>query len=569
MSNSVRSYRRFQFRIGLIPALMAMLFVVAGCDQFWINSADDIASNIIRHRQKQTLGANSDANIAPEDGQIGSRGGMYSFTPSRIDSEVPDAFRRPAVGEDENDFVGTNGYGEGDPIPFRLPDALAYAFQYAWDFQTQKEDLYLAALALMTERQLWTPQFVAGIRGEYANFGQVRNFDHAMTAVSELSVSQRLPFGGEVAARVINVLMRDIGRHTTSGESGTAILEANIPLLKGAGRVAFESRYQAERNLVYAVRDFEGARRDLVVDVAGDFFDLLAIKTQIESALAAKESAEAELLRTQALVDTGRLVQIEADRFAVQVLDRSNDVNNAQVRYETALDRFKIRIGMPTRELIDVVDDGVDLFEPGVAEDEAVDTAMEYRLDLINTRDRIDDAKRAVVIAKNNFLPQFDISGQITMNTDSTRKNSLSYNSERTLWQGFMELEIPLDRREERNFFRASLIDLRRGERAYELARSNVILDVRSALRNLELAKQSMAIQERNITVNENRDEMAGDLLKRGRLSSSRDALEAQNAIQASRNQFAAAVADYRLAILTLQRNCGTLRVDDQGHWIR
>ncbi len=568
MKNSVRPFRRLP-RLGWVcPALMLSMWAGSGCDQFWINSADEIASNIIRHRQKQMLGANSDADIGLEDGRIGARGGMYSFTPSAIDSEVPEAFRTPPS-DDDAALSGSNGYSDAKIIPFRLPDALEYAFRYAWDFQTQKEDLYLSALALMTERQLWTPQFVAGIRGQYANYGQVRDFDHAMTAVSELSVSQRLPYGGEIAARVVNTLMRDIGRHTTSGESGTAILEANIPLLRGAGRVAYESRYQAERSLVYAVRDFEGARRDLVVDVAGDFFDLLAIKTRIESAIAAKESAEAELLRTQALVDTGRLVQIEADRFAVQVLDRSNDVNNARVLYETALDRFKIRIGMPTREPIDVVDDGVDLFEPDVDHEEAIETALLYRLDLINTRDRIDDAKRAVVIAKNNFLPQFDISGSVTMNTDPNQKNSLSYNTERTLWQGFVELEVPLDRREERNFFRASLIDLRRGERAYELSKSNVILDVRSALRNLELAKQSMAIQAKNIDVNENRDEMAGDLLKRGRLSSSRDALEAQNAIQASRNQYAAAVADYRLAILTLQRNCGTLRVDDQGHWIR
>ncbi|MCA9251495.1 MAG: TolC family protein [Phycisphaerales bacterium] len=567
MKKSITQLCRWRVRAVLCLLVLAVVLAGTGCDQFWINSADDIASKIIRHRQKQTLGTTSDSDIGAEDGRVGSRGDMYSFTPSRVDSKVPDSFRRPARNEIEDEAISTNGFG--DAIPFRLSDALEYAFHNAWDFQTQKEDLYLSALALMTERQLWTPQFVAGVRGEYANYGQVRDFDHAMTAVSELSVTQRLPYGGEVAARVVNVLMRDIGRHTTSGESGTAILEANIPLLRGAGKVAYESRFQAERNLVYAVRDFEAARRDLVVDVAGDFFDLLAIKTQIESAEAARESAMLEQDRTQAWVDTGRLVQIEAKRIDVQVLDRSNDVNNARVRYETALDRFKIRIGMPTQEHIDVVDEELDLFEPDVTEHQAVETAIAYRLDLINTMDRIDDAKRGVVIAKNNFLPQFDISGSITTNTDPNKKNSLSYNTERTLWQGMVELEVPLDRREERNVFRAALIDLRRGERAYELAKSNVILDVRSAIRNLQLAKQSMAIQEENIEVNEERAAQANELLKRGRLSSSRDTIEAQNAIQASKNQYAAAVADYRLAILTLQRSCGTLRVDDQGHWTR
>ncbi|MEZ6083381.1 MAG: hypothetical protein R3E58_05385 [Phycisphaerae bacterium] len=168
------------------------------------------------------------------------------------------------------------------PYRFDCRMRLEYAFHNAWDFQTQKEDLYLSALALMTERQLWTPQFVAGVRGEYANYGQVRDFDHAMTAVSELSVTQRLPYGGEVAARVVNVLMRDIGRHTTSGESGTAILEANIPLLPVQAKSLMNRVFKL--NGIWFMRcDFEAARRDLVVDVAGDFFDLLAIKTQIES----------------------------------------------------------------------------------------------------------------------------------------------------------------------------------------------------------------------------------------------------------------------------------------------
>ena len=192
MKKSITQLCRGQARAVCCMAVSALMFTGVGCDQFWVNSADEIASKIIRHRQKQTLGTISDADIGAEDGRVRSRRDMYSFTPSGVDSEVPESFRRPVREEVEDDSINTNGYDEDDLIPFRLSDALEYAFQNAWDFQTQKEDLYLSALALMTERQLWTPQFVAGIRGEYANYGQVRSFDHAMTAVSELSVSQRL-----------------------------------------------------------------------------------------------------------------------------------------------------------------------------------------------------------------------------------------------------------------------------------------------------------------------------------------------------------------------------------------
>lgn len=598
-----------------LSALACCCFGVAGCQQFWIDSADTIANRIVQKRQKQTLGRTSNASLGPENGLRRTGSSAYEFVPHPIDSEVPDAFqsatrpRSPSGGPTE----GAPGHGTGDEAaadgassagqsaaaiapaaaddgtksggaaldiagqqestepedtrPFLLSDALAYAFRHARDFQSQKEDLYLAALSLMTERQLWTPQVVGEVRGDYANFGQVRDFDQAMTAVSELSATQRLPYGGQVAARVVNTLMRDLGRHVTSGESGTVILDANIPLLRGAGRVAYESRYQAERNVIFAVRDFERARRDLVVDVAGDFFGLLALRTRIKSAQIAMEAAEGDLERSQAMAEADMIVQVEADRARVQYLNRSNDYITARAAYQSALDRFKVRIGMPAVEAIDVVDEKLELYEPDVSQREAIETALHYRLDLLNTQDAIDDAQRQVVIARNNFLPQLDLSGSVTLSSDPDRKNSLSFNTERTLWQGSVNLELPIDRREERNVYRSALIDLRRAERAYDLAQDNVRLDVRDAFRQMEQARVSMEIQQENIRVNDFRRQQARELFERGRLQSINDLVDAENDFQNAQNQYAAALANYRLAILVFLRDTGTLRVTDAGSW--
>ncbi len=608
-------------RLLLLPAA-ALALLLASCTQFWIDSADERAYRIIRQRQQQTLGATSDVYIGAENGDIGATESMYDFTPHPIDSNVPAAFRPPAdveaadpperdvlpdadslgpLGADTNGLVGTNGMvgtngvvgsngvmgtngpavdyrAERDALldidttgrrAFTLAEALSYAFKYAWDFQTAKEDLYLQALALMTERQLWTPQLEGQIRAQYANYGQEGDFDQAMTAVSELSVAQRLPYGGDVSARIINTLMRDIGRHTTSGENGTAILEANIPLLKGAGRVAFESRYQAERELIYSVRAYERVRRQLVVAVAGDFFDLLATKTRIESARRALDTALYDLERAEAQAQLDMVLQVEADRSRVQVLSQQNALIAARVAYETALDRFKIRIGMPTTEPIDVVDTELDLVEPTVTEAEATETALHYRLDLINQFDFVDDARRGVRIAQNNFLPALDLSGSVALDTDPNQLNSMSYNTERALWQGFVTLELPIDRREERNFYRAALIDLRRAQRGYALARDNVRLDVRAALRNLELARRTMEIQYENMQVNARREELARYQFQYGELTSNRDVFEASNDLQAATNQYAQALAEYRLSVLSFLFDTGTLRVNDDGYWVR
>ncbi|MCP4589594.1 MAG: TolC family protein, partial [bacterium] len=440
---------------------------------------------------------------------------------------------------------------------------------HARDYQTAKEDLYLQALALTLERHLWTPQLTGSISSQYANYGQVRDFDHAMDAVSTLAAAQRLPLGGELTAQVINSWVRDIGRHTTVGETGQVVLAADIPLLRGAGRVAYESRYQAERELVYAVRDFERFRRAFLVQVAGVYFDLLSARARIESAKANQGSFREDMDRTAALAGKGWALVVDSDRARVSHLQAQNRVILEQGSYNDALDRFKILLGMPITTLMDVAgEENLDLPELAVAEGPAIDVALRYRLDLLNDLDAIDDARRGAMIAKNNMLPDLDFTGSVAVDTDPNRKNSTSYNTERSTWRAGLELEIPLDRVEERNAHRSSLISLRRSERLFDESADTVRLDVRQARRQLYTTRRTMEIQHESIAVNETRRELARSKFEEEGTVPYNDVVDAENDWREAVNDFADAQANYRLAILELLRDTGTLRVDDSGRWV-
>jgi len=546
-----------------------------------VADADREVYKAIERRQREALGETHDARIERERGSHRTNQ-MYEFVPHPVDPSVPEAFVRattsqPAAQPDEgwSDLSATQPAAAADTVAepppdvvFNLSDALAYAMKNGRDFQTAKEDLYLAALALTLERFLWTPRFAADIQSEFVNWGQENSFDRAMSAVSQVAVEQRLPTGGTVTARILNSLMRDLGRHITSGESGQAIIEANIPLLRGAGRVAYESRYQAERDLIYAARNFETFRRSYLVDIAGDFFNLLSLESQIESAIASEEAFKIDLERSQSLADAERILQIEADRARVQYLDAQNRVVAARVTYRNSLDAFKIRMGMPTETRLDVEDAELALTDPQVPEDEAIRTGLAYRLDLLNDLDAIDDARRGVLVAKNNLLPDFNFSGSVSMDTDPNRHNSLSYNTERAVWRGMLDVEIPLQRKEERNQYRSALITLHRAERQHEQAQDQVRLQVRQALRRLEQARFSIRIQERNISINDFRRQQARENFQLGRLPSNRDVIEAENELRDARDRLAQGISDYRQAILEFLRDTGTLRVDDDGQWV-
>lgn len=457
---------------------------------------------------------------------------------------------------------------------FKLSDALGYAAESARNLQDAKEDLYLAALDLTLERHLWTPQWVASLSGEFADYGQVRDFDRAMTLISDVAVSQRLPYGGEVTARIVNRLMRDLGEHITSGESGDLILSANIPLFRGAGRVAYESRYQAERELIYAVRLFERFRRTFLVDIAGDYFDLQQAKARVTNAHRSYLSRRDSWRRAEMIHKTRRARSVDdLPRARSSFRSAESALVSAKESYETALDRFKIRIGMEVDALLDVVDQGVDpesrsleALLPETDEKAAVQVALQYRLDLLTSADQVDDARRGVVIAKNRILPDLDVVGSVSMATNPNELNSMSYHTDRTTWRGLIELRMD-DRKAERTDYRASLVLLRRAERAHDQFTDTVRSDVRRGLRRVLQQRDIRQIQEMNVAENAFRHAAAKARFDLGE-STNQDVVDADEDLLRARNDLAAAVADYRLAILEFRRDTGSLRITPDGGWI-
>lgn len=605
--------------------IWATALLVSGCQHSIIQRTDRSVYRAIEDRQRTALGRTSDVHLGDETGEVGDRSRLYSFTPRPVPDELPEAFRfrtnpevpegshaeepsdpdngvaRPAPVTAEKNLetpppsdvditieadapppIAPTGDLELTPSIFRaedqeqvlvlgLRDVVVQALARARELQSAKEDLYLAALDLSLERHLWTPQWVASVQAEYANYGQVRDFDHAMSAVSNVAVTQRLPFGGEVTARIINSLMRDLGAQVTSGEPGNFILEANFPLFRGAGRVAYESRYQAERNLIYAVRDYEHFRRSFVVEVAAQYFALQQSKAAVSNSYKAYLSRRQDWEKADFIDRMGKSRTIfEAPRAKSSLRQAESSLVSAKEQYASGLDRFKIFIGMPVDSLLDVVDQdadedsrALDVLLPEVLETLSVEVALRYRLDLLNSADRVDDARRGVLVAKNRILPDLDASGSIVLDTDPNHLSSTSYNTERTTWRGMIELRMD-DRKTERNAYRASLINQRRSERELDLFEDTVRADVRRAVRRIAQQDELRRIQQLNVEENELRLNAARAQFDLGR-STNQDVVDAEDDLLAARNQLAAAIAGYRNAILVFRRDTATLRIQDDG----
>jgi hypothetical protein len=184
------------------------------------------------------------------------------------DRELADIIRRDGTftPEEEEAAVSRNER----TFLLKLEQAVELGLINSREYQTRREALYLAALPVTLERFAFAPQFFAIETYFRERFGAGtpegrvnRTRWNTTTGFTKLFSTGGLLLLGFANRTVIN-----IGSEPSTSVS-TVSLDLIQPLLRGAGRaVTLEPLTQAERNLLYAVRDFARFRQEFFVFVA-------------------------------------------------------------------------------------------------------------------------------------------------------------------------------------------------------------------------------------------------------------------------------------------------------------
>src|SRR5262249_43958974 len=140
-------------------------------------------------------------------------------------------------------------------------------------------------------------------------------------------------------------------------ESGVS-LDITQPLLRGSGYlVSHEALTQGERNVVYAVRDFELFRQDFSIDVARDFYDLVSRQASIKNVEQNWRESVFDANKSLALRQVDRIKDEDVFNARRQEIDAENRLIEARTDYKSALDDFKIKIGLATNQPVVVSDE--------------------------------------------------------------------------------------------------------------------------------------------------------------------------------------------------------------------
>jgi outer membrane protein TolC len=488
----------------------------------------------------------------------------YKPAPQQIeDMAIADRLRGYAA-HARGETADPDGEPAVEPMILTLEDAFRTSEQTGREFLSNQEDYILSAIRLLQERRLWGPRFFNDTTFGLSGSGDEGRFEHATNIINTLRATQRLPYGGDIEARWIVNATDQLRDRATGGyvQSSQLALSADIPLLRGAGNVARESRIQAERDLIYQARTFERSRRSLLVSIARDYFDLLEQQAVIRNQRLQIEGLQGLLESTAARVEAGRLSPFQEDLSRNQVLRAQATLAGQRERYILQRDRFKFRLGIPVEVPIEIQPLDLELPAPDSSQEDAAARALTYRLDLQNERDQLDDRRRAIRNARNALLPDLDVNGSVGIPTDNDDPTGgLAIDTNELDYSIGVTLGLPLDREIQRLALRSQIVNLERDIRNYNLFRDDLIVTARSSIRNIDLAKFQLRLAEQQVAINERR---LKDLELRD-TTNPQQVVDAELDLVQARNDVAQARTALRNNILGYLLQTGQLRVASDG----
>ena len=561
--------------IARIIALAPVVYLL-GCAGAGLQKLDREVADLLSRRHEATLGvrATRDPMPVPEPA-LNTEPGSQAYL-SVIPTLNPEPNELPVTKDVRgHEMAVTAGLpmmlDPGDEaIPFDLEKSLAHAIAHGREYRNEKDRLFQVALDVMVERHLFSPRLFSRTAIELSGTPEGGDHEHALAMVEEAGVTQKLPYGSELAATSLLTLVNRLRSTSGSGDPNTQstdlTLSATIPLLRGAGQIAREDLIQAERELLYATRRFERSRRQFLVQISTDYYDLLRQQAEIENTSSQYRNLQDLADRFKALAEAGRRARFEYEEAQQRALSARNRLLNTQERYATLLDAFKLRLGLTTTQPLRVVASEVTVPLPLLNMKSAVQTALQYRLDYQTSSDRVEDARRVVANANNQMLPDLDIASSARLSTDDNNgRGGLNFDAGAGNYSTGFSFGAPLDQRIERIQQRSAVIDAERAHRDYTLRRDQIALDVRRSVRQIEQSRFALDLENRRVELADK--QVLGVQLRSTVLDVDR-LIEAEEDRTDALNRRDTAVRDLRVSILNYLLDTGQMRVSAEGRWL-
>ncbi len=204
----------------------------------------------------------------------------------------------------------------------------------------------------------------------------------------------------------------------------------------------------------------------------------------------------------------------------------------------------------------------------------ALAIARENRLDWMNARARLVDAWRKVDYSANPLRPGLGL--LVAGNMGTFGNKSARFDARSGTLSGGLRFDSPLNRLEERNAYRAALVDYQRSRREFMLFEDRVSQSLRNTLRIAEISELNFELRRSAVQVAISQVDLArlrlGEPPRPGAqaqigATTARDLVSALNDLLEAQNDFLSLQVGYSVLRMVLDFELGTLRLDSDGLW--
>lgn len=586
--------------------------------------ADKIAQAIIQEKQKTLLGEDGEFQMERPSNILRRRllleqDLQYSGKASLGKDQLEPVSHWP---EDEH-FLSSDSLNEdspplkpGVPLKISLVEAIQIGAQNSSEYQTLKETIFKKALDLDLKKNDFGLTPGGSLESSYTLDKSSRNnnlpdnnilegFEHEGSLNLSKTLFNGITISTGLAIDLVKLLT--LGKFTSTGIVGD--LSVSIPLLRGSGRhIVSEPLIQAERDVIYAMYEFEQYKKTYAVQIAQSYLTVLRQQNQVENALENYQNLSLFARRTRMLANAGRATEIEVDRAVQEELKSRSRWITANTAFEKQLDTFKNLVGLPPDAILELESKELSFLNERILkylssdkeastslktdlqlasdlsmeqtsdqanggpleldENQAIRLGFDNRLDLRIKEGEVYDSQRQVVVKADALGAELTLFGKAELGSSRTLQSASADNARlstgRGIYTGLFNLDLPLERTAERNDYRISLIDLDKAIRDLQNTEDSIKLSIRDSLRRMSQAREGLSIQSNALRLAEKRVKSTEMFMEAGRAELT-DLLDAQEALLTARNDLTSALVDYRIAELEFQRDTGLLKINKDG----
>ncbi len=366
--------------------------------------------------------------------------------------------------------------------------------------------------------------------------------------IGELSVDSPPQAYRDAAAGIYSLLRRTIDEMVPMIDADRAKLRERLP-----SRLESTTSDEARRNLLKSVDRDQG------------LFD--GVKANLVAMDRAMRDLAATLGRDNLPEESRAGIQNDMSQLREDLLKQTQSLQGIQIGSRVELIRLnKVEITL----------------------EDAIGLAMENRLDLMNQRAVVMDARRRQEIAANRLESNFNVRIEGDVRTPAGESNPVDFRGSSSSFRAGIDIDAPIDNNAQRNDYRAAQINYQRARRAYMLLEDRVKQQIRNAWRQLDTLEQNLettrlalriAALQYDQAVDESADPRgsvrsgSSSSSSSGSSRSSSSGVSGRNLVSAlqdvlrAQNNLIAIWADYERARLNIFRDMDIMEIDADGVW--